>query len=351
MTIQLKIGGILMSLFRAYTPSFKDMKGRELKNSITEMSMVIIGNTKESIIIRGENRNNPVLLLLHGGPGSSETSLFRYYNSPLEKKFVVVYWDQRACGKSYTKRTATEPLSVSMFVADICELTQYLKARFSKNKIFLLGHSWGTLIGTLAVLQHPELFCAYIGTGQVSSMPASELKSYQFTLNVAVEQHNRKAIRELKEIGKSRNGIYKCGVTGTRTQRKWLAYFGGAIYGSKNLSAFIMKIFTVKEYNITDIIRFFKAMNAPSRNSMSQNEFLKIDLFETVKSLDVPVCFFLGKNDFQVSSIVAEKYFHYLKAPKKKLVWFEKSAHSPCFEESEKFNKLMIDMVLSENRL
>jgi proline iminopeptidase len=338
-----------VSLFKAYTPAFRNSKGEVVENSIAEMKMVTLGNTKQSIIIRGENRINPVLLLLHGGPGSSETALFRYYNSPLEKKFIVVYWDQRACGKSYTKQSATGPLSINMFVEDICELALYLKVNFHKNKIFLLGHSWGTLIGILAVSKHPEHFCAYVGTGQVSSMAESESESYRFALNRAVEQHNQKAIRELKEIGEPQNAVYKGGVTGIRIQRKWLTYFGGAIYGCKSMGKLIGKVLTAKEYNFADVIRFFKSLNAPSRNALSQNEFMKIDLFQTVKGLDVPVYFFLGMHDFQVASVVAEKYYQYLKAPKKKLVWFENSAHCPCFEESEKFNKLMVDIVLNEN--
>lgn len=336
-----------MSIFRAYTPAFQDAQGNLLKNSIAEMRMVPIGNTKQSVIIRGEDRNNPVLLLIHGGPGSAETPLFRHYNAALEKSFVVVYWDQRACGKSYTKRDAFSPLCVQMFVQDLCDLAVYLKDDLGKEKIYLLAHSWGTLLGILAAAQHPELFYAYIGTGQVSSMPESELESYRFALRAAREKKNAKATRELEAIGEPHNGTYACGIAGIRIQRKWLNYFGGAIYGSKSMSKFILKFFTSPEYSLADVVRFFKSLNAPARNKLSQGEFLQTDLFDTIREINVPVYFFLGRHDYQVASVVAEKFFHTIKAPKKELVWFEESAHSACFEEPEKFNNLMVDMVLA----
>ena len=338
-----------MSLFWAHTPTFKDDSGNEIPNSISEMRMVTIEKTKQFVLIRGESISNPVLLLLHGGPGSPETGLFRYYNYSLEKKFVVVYWDQRVCGKSYTKKSVGEPLSVDMFVDDVCELAQYLRSNLKKEKIFLLGHSWGTLIGTMAAHRCPELFYAYVGTGQVSSMPAGELESYRFAINAAKESNNKKALKELKEIGEPENGIYKCGISGIKRERKWLTYFGGAIYGEKSFLPLLKKLLITKEYNLIDFYHFFKGMNAPSRNKMSQGEFLKINLFETVKELEIPIYFFLGRHDYQIPSSVAEKYFNYLKAPKKTLEWFEESAHCSCFEESSKFNKLMVEKVLKEN--
>lgn len=336
-----------MSIFKAHTPPFKDAQGNILKNSIAKMQMVTLGNTEQSVIIRGEDRNNPVLLLVHGGPGSAETPLFRYYNAALEKRFVVVYWDQRACGKSYTKRDANGLLCIQMFVQDLCDLTLYLKNYLGKEKIYLLAHSWGTLLGILAVSQHPELFYAYVGTGQVASMPESELESYRFALHAAKEQKNKKAIRELTAIGEPQNGVYASGIAGTHTQRKWLNYFGGAVYGSKGVSKFILRFFTSPEYNFADILRFFKSLNAPARNKLSQEEFLKTDLFNTIKRIDIPVYFFLGRHDYQVVSVVAEKFFNSIEASKKELVWFEKSAHNACFEEAERFNRLMVDMVLS----
>lgn len=339
-----------MSIFHAHTPAFKDKRGNINENSVAEMRRVSLGNTKQSIIIRGKDRNNPILLLVHGGPGSAETPLFRNYNAALENNFIVVYWDQRACGKSYTKRDATAPLCIQMFVQDLCDLAQYLKEGFDKEKIYLFAHSWGTLVGILAASQHPELFYAYIGTGQVANMPESELESYRFALQAAQKQNNIKAMQELEAIGEPQNGVYISGIEGTHTQRKQLNHFGGSVYNSKNIRKFILSFFTCAEYSFVDIVRFFKSLNAPARNKLSQEEFLKMNLINKIQELEVPVYFFLGRHDYQVPSVVAEKFFKKIKAPKKKLIWFEQSAHCACFEEAEKFNRLIVDEVLSTTR-
>jgi pimeloyl-ACP methyl ester carboxylesterase len=337
-----------MGFFKAYTPPFKVPEG-EKNNSIAEMRSVSINGLQQAILIRGENKNNPLLLLLHGGPGLAETGLFRYYNAPLEKHFVVVYWDQRGSGKSYTRQTATAPLSVDLFVQDTIELTRYLLQQFGKDKLFLFAHSWGTLLGTIAISQHPEYYEAYVGSGQVSSMPAGELESYRFTLKTAVEQRNQPAITELEAIGEPQDGAYLCGMKGTRIERKWLTYFGGALYGAKNWNPLFWKIIQAKEYSLADIDKLLKGMNAPARNELSEKEFLHVDLTKAIKKLNVPVYFFLGKHDYQIPSILAENYLSMLDAPKKSLVWFDRSAHSPCFEEAGKFNSLMINMVLTNS--
>lgn len=334
-----------MSIFKAHTPAFKDLKGENIKNSIAEMQMVPLGNTKQSVIIRGEDRRHPVLLLVHGG--AAETPLFRYYNSELEKNFVVVYWDQRGCGKSYTKQDANVPLNVQMYVQDLCDLAIYLIKYLGKEKIYLLAHSWGTFPGILAVSQHPELFNAYVGTGQFSNMPESALTSYQFTLRSAKEQKNEKAIHELTEIREPQNGVYTSGIKGFNIQGKWVNYFGGVIYGSKGIGRFISRYFTTPEYNFVDIIRFFKSIIAPARKKLLQAVFLRADLSKTIKRIEVPVYFFLGRHDYQVASVVTERFFHEIMAPKKELIWFEQSAHCACFEEAEKFNSLVVNMVLN----
>lgn len=338
-----------MAIFWTHTPAFKDDSNNKVKNSIAEMKMVMIGNVKQFVLIRGEDKNNPVLLFVHGGAGMSETGIFRYYNSPLEKKFVVVYWDQRSCGKSYIKKSASAPLHVDMYVDDICELTGYLKSYLHKEKIFLFGHSWGTAIGILAAYRHPELFYAYVGTGQISSIADSEIDSYRFVLNEAVKSKNKAAVDELKEIGEPVNGSYKNGYEGTKIQRKWLNCFGGALYGVKGFGRLPGKMLKAKEYNIIDIYHIFKGLNLPSKNKMMEEEFFKINLFESAKEFKIPIYFFLGRHDFQVSCIAAEKYFNFIKAPRKTLEWFEKSAHCSCFEEPEKFNRLMVEKVLKEN--
>jgi len=342
--------GIVMLLTYPRTPAITDSQGKNIRNSIAKLEKIKIGGLDQWILMRGRNTENPILLFLHGGPGFSEMGLFRHFNSELEKHFVVVNWDQRGAGKSYSKKLTNEPITIDQFASDGIEVVEFLKNKFKQDKIYLVGHSWGSLLGMLMISRTPESFYAYVGTGQVANMPEGEKVSYQFTLDIAKRLNNQKAIKELEEIGFPVNGVYKSGLSGTNIQRKWLIKFGGIVYGKTNPGDLIVKIMLTKEYSLMDRINFMKAMNMPSKNKMVENEFLHINLFEQVLEVKVPIYFFLGRHDNQIPAVVAEKYFNAITAPKKELIWFEKSAHSPCFEEAEKFNKIMIKKVLFETQ-
>ncbi len=339
---------IMLLLTYPRTPAITDSQGKKIQGSIAKLEKIKIGGVDQWLLMRGTDIKNPIILFLHGGPGFSEMGLFRYFNSELEKHFVVVNWDQRGAGKSYSKKLVDEPMTIEQFVSDGIEIVEFLKNKFKQDKIYLVGHSWGSLLGMLMIKKNPESFYAYVGTGQVANMPEAEKISYQFTLNTAKKSNNQKAIKELEDIGCPVNGVYKSGLSGTDIQRKWLMKFGGIVYGKSNPGDLIMKIMLTKEYSLMDRINFMKAMNMPSKNKMVENELLQTNLFEQIPKVKVPIYFFLGRHDNQIPAIVAEKYLEFIKAPQKELIWFEQSAHSPCFEEAEKFNTLMVDKVLGD---
>ena len=338
--------GIVLLLTYPRTPAITDSQGKKIPDSIAKLEKVKIGGVDQWLLMRGTNTENPILLFLHGGPGFSEMGLFRHFNAELEKHFVIVNWDQWGAGKSYSKTLVSEPMTIEQFVSDGIEIVEFLKNKFKQDKIYLVGHSWGSLLGMLMISRYPESFYAYVGTGQVANMPEAEKISYQFTLNTAMKSNNQKAIKELEDIGCPVDGVYKSGLSGTDIQREWLMKFGGIVYGKSNPGDLIMKIMLTKEYSLLDRINFMKAMNMPSKNKMVENEFLHINLFEQIPEVKVPIYFFLGRHDNQISAAVAEKYFNSITAPKKELIWFDQSAHSPCFEEAEKFNTLMVEKVL-----
>jgi pimeloyl-ACP methyl ester carboxylesterase len=158
---------------------------------------------------------------LHGGPGMSETSLFRYFNaSVLEKTFTVVYWDQRGAGRTYARDTPEASMTIERFVADLDELVDAVRAKLDKKKVVILGHSWGSALGTLYAARFPDKVSAYVGTGQIGDVQKSEHLSYAFVLAEAERRNNRRALKQLRAIGEP---PYTSKTIGT--QRRWLMRF------------------------------------------------------------------------------------------------------------------------------
>ena len=167
---------------------------------IDSIEKVRLGGVDQWILIRGWNRDNPVLLLMHGGPGFP-CMPFAHVASELEKRFVVVHWDQRGAGKSYSPSIPASSMNMKQFVADTLELTDLLRVRFNQPRILLGAHSWGSMIAALAVAQAPERYSAYVAVSQAANAPESERLMYRWALDKAAEKGNEKAISELKQIG------------------------------------------------------------------------------------------------------------------------------------------------------
>lgn len=134
-----------------YTPSIKNVVADQQQKCIAELKKIPIGNSFRWIMIRSENIDNPILLFVHGGPGTSQLTMIRKNTQSIGKNFTIVNWDQRGAGKSYSAILDKSRMHIDQFVSDINELTEYLTKRFNKNKIVLAGHSWGSVISMLAV--------------------------------------------------------------------------------------------------------------------------------------------------------------------------------------------------------
>lgn len=319
--------------FCSYTPRINS------KNGIAEIRKIELGGIQQWLLIRGQGIDKPVLLFLHGGAGTSEMGLVRKYNNELEQHFVVVNWDQRAAGKSCTREARASELSVDRFVKDTLELTEYLRRTLKQEKIFLVGHSWGSIIGMMAIEQRPEYYHAYVGTGQMSNIPRQERLGYKMVLDLAVERGIEKAVDELGSIGApNRSGRYIDGMKGTAIERKWVTKLGGFFYAKSSMLPQMLELFACPEYSGLDCCRFLRGMTFSQKNKMMEHEVFELNLNETIPEVEVPVYFFLGRHDLNAPSTVSAEYLQNLIAPAKHLVWFENSAHSPCFEEAMKFN-------------
>jgi proline iminopeptidase len=301
--------------------------------AVEERGFLTLGGIPQWVAVHGVDGANPVLVVLHGGPGMPETPLLRHFNGELERIFTVVYWDQRGAGRTYNKNTPPESMTVERFVADLDELVDHVRAKLRKDTVVVLGHSWGSALGTLYAARHPDKVSAYIGTGQIGDLAASERASYAFVLDEAKRRGNAKAVAELTKLGPPPWTEQQMMV-----QRRWLGRFVGMFGRVPFWTAFRISLFAPGT-SVLRMPKVFRGMFFSLRTLWPQVS--KIDLERDVPELKMPVWFLNGRNDHQVSAAVAERYFNKLVAPKKTLVWFENSGHFAPFEEPERFNAAM----------
>lgn len=306
---------------------------------IDSLEKVRLGGVDQWILLRGWNRENPVLLLMHGGPGFP-CMPFAHAAADLEKRFVVVHWDQRGAGKSYSSSVSDSSMNMKQFIDDTLELTHFLRGRFNRPRIFLAAHSWGSMIGALAVAQAPDRFSAYFAISQTANAPESERLMYRWALDKAAEAGNEKALSELKTPGPppyERFGDYQKMVD-------WITRFSSAEHRPISRWRFLHLALASPFYTWADLAR----LPLGARFSFShlwREAFYDIDLLKQAPRLDVPVFFFLGRHDHTAtaSAAMAERYFNALDAPEgKRLVWFEHSGHWPQLEEPMRFQAEVI---------
>jgi pimeloyl-ACP methyl ester carboxylesterase len=305
---------------------------------VDSLEEVVLGGIRQWILVRGTDASNPVLLFLHGGPGSADISLARHYDRELVKHFVVVHWDQRGAGKSYSAEIPESAITREHYVSDIRELAGMLIGRFNARKIYLVGHSWGSEIGIIAASRHPGLFHAYVGVGQVVAKKEQEEIGYRYVMDRARETGNAKAVEELGAIGPPPYpSDRELGI-----QRAWLRRFGGVSYGNRVRFIDSLKIgLSSPDYTLHDALRFFRGQAFSER--LMWKERLRTNLFREVPRIDVPAWFFAGRSDFNTPSSLAERYYRGLIAPRgKHFIWFERAGHMIPYEDPEAFYRELV---------
>lgn len=314
--------------------------------------LVEINGVSQFLDIRGQSSAFPILLFIHGGPGTPETVLVNHYNQALEEHFIVVNWDQRGAGASYVKQVPpVETMTVDQFLADTHEVTSYLKKTFNKEKIYLVGHSWGSLLGILTAAKYPEDYYAYIGIGQLAQWDESYALNYQAIYQIAQQDGNAEAIGELQSISSEPYQTFdfrdmaKLGV-----YMKWTMHYGGSVHALKDqtiptLIGLIQESDVYRQFGVTP--EKYNEANGFTA-SLLQQQVSRLHPRDLVQELKIPVYIMGGRWDAQVSTTVAREFFDSLKAPRKQFFLFEDSAHMPPFEEPEKFLDIMVNTVLKE---
>lgn len=324
-----------------------DSAGLTIPGSISVIEKITLGGAEQYLIIRGADSSKPVMLFLHGGPGSPEFAFINKTNPDLENDFVMVYWEQRGAGKSYSKEIDPQTMTVSQLVSDTKELSQMLAKRFNQEKIYLMGHSWGSFLGILTSWQYPELYHAYFGIGQVCDQYRGEQISFEWVKEQAEIRDDKKAIEKLSALTFPDSlATIDQWIDFVMYERMYVSEYGGGVtHESTSMWPVIKLLLTAKEYTLSDKLSFMSG-------SMFSLEHLWLDVVNTnltskIDSMQIPVYIFQGKYDYQTPYIVAKEFFDQLKAPVKEFYTFENSAHSPIMEETEKFNSIVMEKVQS----
>lgn len=323
------------------TDSITGKDGKPLPGSISRIEKIKLGGIDQYLIIRAADSTKPVMLFLHGGPGSPEIAFMRETNSGLENDFVMVYWEQRGAGKSYSKDIPVGSMTISQFVSDTRELSQILIKRFKKDKIYLMGHSWGSMLGILTAYQYPELYYMYFGIGQVCDQYKSEKISLEWLKEQAKKANDKDAIEDLSALHYPDSGSnIKAWENYLMTERDYVNQYGaGPTRQIRGMWPLVKMVLNAKEYTFKEKMNFM-----PSSMFSLKSMWLEIihkNLFNEIDSMKIPVYLFHGKYDYTVTYSVSKEFFEQLNAPEKRFYTFENSAHSPCMEEPEKFNEIV----------
>ena len=346
--------GLLPLLFiglQGYKHILRNSTRIKTPSGISSLEEITLGGVKQWIFVRGTDRKNPVLIFLHGGPGepAAGMSSSRSSDAGLIEHFTVVHWDQRGAGKSYDSDIPINSMTLDRLVEDCSELIDHLQNRFNTQKIFLVGHSAGTPLGIKTAYRYPEKVHAYVGVAQVINDYEQQRISYDFIVEEAEASGKVRIQNAIKELGPP---PYDTPEKEYEKARHIIRY-GGFIRDNpiKQMAIIMLSYLTSPEYSLSDGL---KTMNGKGLNftmNARWEEMKSINFPTEIQSIGVPVYFFVGKYDMITPSVLVEDFYNNLDAEKgKKLILFENSAHWLMMEEKEKYQDLLVNVVLKESQ-
>lgn len=307
------------------------MRQRGEEPRVIRNEMVSLNGVEQFIAIRADRPNLPLLLYLHGGPGDAALPLVLKYNRALEQDFTLVVWEQRGAGKSYYPFGAEEKVEIDTFLQDVRALVELLLARFQREKLFLVGHSWGSVLGLLFCQQFPQFVHTYVGCGQVVNLKKSSELAYRF----AVEHAVGRAAKRLVRIDCAYRG--ETWLSDLLFVTKQVVKHKGSLYGASNYHQFVLDFLFSKEYGWKDLFNREKGALQSIRRLWP--ELMEVS-FEGTTSFAVPIVLIEGTYDFHVSSQLAKEYFDTITS-EKAFYFFEHSCHFPQWSEADRFHSIL----------
>lgn len=318
--------------------------------SLSEKCFTDINGVKQGMFITSTDATNPVLLFVHGGPGMPEYFLEKKFPTGLESLFTVCYWEQRGAGISYSPNMAPEGITVDQLIDDTISVTKYLCERFGQQKIYLMAHSWGSYIGIQAAEKAPELFHAYIGIGQIAQMFESERIAYAYILEEYQKRGDRKMVRKLQSYAvlESDEAVLAFFPTLLRDQAMHKMGIGTMRRMTSIITGVFIPVLCCRAYSLRERIAIWQAKAFLRSKTGLIHHFFTADLMSKAIRLDMPCYFMSGRYDYTVNAELSKKLLDMIDAPKKAFYMFEQSAHSPMFEEPERFTEILAQDIMKK---
>jgi pimeloyl-ACP methyl ester carboxylesterase len=323
----------------------------ETSNGISSLEEITLGNVKQWIFIRGTDQNNPVLLFIHGGPGAPllGMSSSRVSDVELIKHFTVVHWDQKGAGKSYSRDIPIDSMTFDRLVEDCNELIDYVREKLNAEKVFIVGHSGGSIIGIKIAHRHPEKIHAYVGVAQIINDLEHQKISYKFIVDEAEKKGDTKILNAIEAIGPPPFDSFE----EFDEKERYVSRFGGIYHGKgiMQMWALGLSFITSPEYSLSEGIDTLTIKGYKFTMNAMFEEYKSINLTEEINSIRVPIYFFEGKHDMAIPLGPVEKFYDSLDAENgKHFIIFENSGHFPMVEEKEKYQELLIDLTHAHDK-
>jgi pimeloyl-ACP methyl ester carboxylesterase len=290
------------------------------QHPIDSKQIVTIGGIRQYVLIKGRDDSKPLLLFLHGGPGSSLLHETDYISGKLQEHFVVVQWDQRETGETLKLNKSSQPLSLSLFYSDTHDLIDTLLTKFQKPKLYLVGYSWGSGLGFYIADKYPELLYAYIAISPVIHQWRSESISLDM-LKQTMGKNARKELSKVKIPFEDWEQLYY--------HRKWLLKQEGQKFVTLSMRKSYIQAWAVTWFPVW-------------------LEACDINLFESLQAIQCPVYFLAGENDYHTNYTITREYFDKVEAPKKDFFLFKGTGHGVPETHPGRFQAIIIDTILPE---
>ena len=321
----------------------------DTENGVQRTEFITLGGIEQYIQIRGKDRDNPVIIFLHGGPGSTVGFMSCHWQGELEQSYTVVHWDQRGCANTYFRNETAERPTLELLLSDLDELVDYARTEFDEDEVVIIGHSWGTVLGSLYVGKHPEKVSHFVSIGQVVNTMRGEELAMLEAVRLATEAGR---LDDAEKIRENFDSIMSMPELDIVEFFKLRALTTAELPAGDALSQFELTIMTLFSPDTTrDDLRWFNLASTDFDTYFYSNSQLAavlfqdggISIYDYITEFEVPVTFICGDCDWITPYSEVERYYNDITAPQKEYILLENLGHSPYLDNPKLFMPALLE--------